>query len=98
MPNRKYEAGTRFERKVATLLRDDFWIVSRSAGSKSPFDLTAVKDNKCWHIQCKVTQPMALAKRINELQRFLPNHCDACIAFRLENGQIAIYGESGSLL
>lgn len=45
--------GTKKEQKVMNLLRKNGWIVTRAAGSHSPFDLIALKGNKIRFIQLK---------------------------------------------
>ena len=50
----KYEKGAGFERKIATILRRKGYFVTRSAGSFSIADLTALKKGqKPLIIQCK---------------------------------------------
>ena len=50
----KYEKGAGFERKIATILRRKGYFVTRSAGSFSIADLTALKKGqKPLLIQCK---------------------------------------------
>jgi len=55
MPNKKYLSGRRFEYAVKHRYEKMGYIVIRSAGSKSPFDLVAIKpDARCvLLIQCK---------------------------------------------
>ena len=50
----KYEKGANFERKIATMLQRKGYFVTRSAGSHSIADLTAIKKiQKPLLIQCK---------------------------------------------
>ena len=51
--NKNYNKGRRFEYKVKAWLEERDWICVRSAGSKSPFDLVAMKDGQTLPIQCK---------------------------------------------
>lgn len=55
MPNRNYLNGKAKEHRVKKKLVDEGYIVVRSAGSKSPFDLVAInKETKTIKIiQCK---------------------------------------------
>ena len=50
----KYEKGAAFERKIATMLRRKGYFTTRSAGSHSIADLTAIKKgHRPLLIQCK---------------------------------------------
>jgi len=51
--SRSYVKGRRFEHYIKDKLEAKGWIVTRSAGSKGPFDLLAVKNGKILLIQCK---------------------------------------------
>jgi len=51
--SKSYVKGRRFEHYVKDKLEARGWIVTRSAGSKGPFDLLAVKNGKILLIQCK---------------------------------------------
>ncbi|HEU04036.1 MAG TPA: hypothetical protein ENH95_02815 [Nitrosopumilus sp.] len=53
MPNRKYESGRRFEYRAKNELLKQNWTVFRMAGSKSAFDLIAVKEQEIIFVQCK---------------------------------------------
>lgn len=59
-----YAAGTRFERKVRTDLRDNGYTVIRAAGSKgdSKVDLVALKPGQALFIQCKADGVLPLAE------------------------------------
>jgi hypothetical protein len=59
-----YAAGTRFERKVRTDLRDNGYTVIRAAGSKgdSKVDLVALKPGQVLFIQCKADGTMPPAE------------------------------------
>ena len=48
------QAGTRFERRVRTLLENDGYFVIRTPGSRSAADLVAVKAGQVLFVQCKV--------------------------------------------
>ena len=51
--SKSYVKGRRFEHYIKDRLEAKGWIVTRSAGSKGPFDLLAVKNGKILLIQCK---------------------------------------------
>ena len=46
MPNQNYLRGVRFEREVMKIFKDAGFIVMRTAGSHSPFDVVLVKESK----------------------------------------------------
>ena len=50
----KYSKGANFERYVRQHLRNQGYVVFRSAGSHSPADLIAAKGGEWLLIQCKV--------------------------------------------
>jgi len=60
--NKNYQKGRRFEYKVKKWLEERGWICVRSAGSKSPFDLVAMKDGQTLPIQCKYGTKIARAE------------------------------------
>lgn len=53
MPNRRYEKGARFERRVVNYLKADGFNAARTAGSKSPVDVVGWGNNEVYFIQCK---------------------------------------------
>jgi Holliday junction resolvase len=56
MPNRNREKGDRFEHLCRTALREQGWLVVRSAGSLGCADLVAFRsDHQPWFISCKAT-------------------------------------------
>jgi Holliday junction resolvase len=56
MPNRNREKGDRFEHLCRTALREQGWVVVRSAGSLGFADLVAFRsDHAPWFISCKAT-------------------------------------------
>ncbi len=65
IPNAKYRIGLIFEYEVRDWLRDRGWLVMRSAGSKSPVDLVAVRNNQVLLVQCKKGTKPAKAERTN---------------------------------
>jgi Holliday junction resolvase len=61
MPNRNYQRGRRHEYDVKRLLEEAGYVVTRAAGSHSPFDLIASRIacgvvKEVWMLQLKVTQ------------------------------------------
>lgn len=62
-----YSKGANFERRVKKELEKYGWFVVRSAGSKSPVDLVAIKYGKCVMYQCKYGDAKMSKK---ELDRF----------------------------
>lgn len=65
MPNRRYQAGTRWEREIIKFYEKDGAVCTRAAGSHSPFDVIAVYPaNRVALIQCKVTKYEANAERL----------------------------------
>ena len=53
MANSKYRIGLIFEYEVRDWLEERGWMVVRSAGSKTPIDLVAVRNNQTLLVQCK---------------------------------------------
>lgn len=53
MPNRNYVNGRSFEYRVRDLFEAKGYFVMRSAGSRTPVDLVALKDGEILLIQCK---------------------------------------------
>lgn len=53
MTNKNYESGRRFEYRVKQYLEKYGFLVMRTAGSHSPFDLMAVNTSWVLLIQCK---------------------------------------------
>ena len=61
MPNPNYERGVRLEREIMQIFKDNGYIVMRTAGSHSPFDVVLIKESAelkkiCFvaFVQCKV--------------------------------------------
>jgi Holliday junction resolvase len=63
--SKSYVKGRRFEHYVKDKLEARGWIVARSAGSKGPFDLLAVKNGKILLIQCKWRRSMVAKNLID---------------------------------
>ena len=72
MPNKNYENGVRFERKVVNKARDLGLIAFRSAGSHSPFDVVIIdKSNRIINlIQCKKAKSYDKSKYLEEVARY----------------------------
>ena len=56
MVNKNYVSGRRFEYLIKKELQDQGWIAIRSAGSHSPFDIIAIKEDKILLLQLKKYQ------------------------------------------
>jgi Holliday junction resolvase len=65
--SKSYVKGRRFEHYVKDKLEARGWIVTRSAGSKGPFDLLAVKNGKILLIQCKWRRGNVIAKNLIDI-------------------------------
>lgn len=72
----EYAAGTKFERKVRTDLRDNGYEVIRSAGSKTKVDLVAMKPGELLLVQCKRdgTLPPDEWDRLYDLARWISGY------------------------
>lgn len=74
MPNRNYERGVRWERKLKKQFESAGYIVLRTAGSHGPVDLVCI--GSCGNvnfIQCKVVKTKAQANNlIKKFQKDLP--------------------------
>ena len=46
MPNKNYLRGVRFEREVMKIFEKEGFVVMRTAGSHSPFDVILVKETE----------------------------------------------------
>ena len=53
MVNKNYVSGRRFEYTIKKALEKLGWIAIRSAGSHSPFDIIAIKEDKILLLQLK---------------------------------------------
>ena len=53
----QYRRGANYERKIKKEYEEDGYLVLRSAGSKGPFDLVAIKEDSTILIQCKLRKP-----------------------------------------
>lgn len=68
----RYQQGADFERWVRSILEDEGYLVMRSAGSKGPFDLIALRDEWCILIQCTRSGNYANLKKNDVLKRIRP--------------------------
>lgn len=84
-----YQKGARFERRVKKELEKSGWFVVRSAGSKSPVDLVAIKNGNCVLYQCKYGDAV-MSK--DEMERFDERcrglYCGGYLVYTDENGHI----------
>lgn len=55
MPNKSYQRGVSFERKVMDIFAKLGWYASRAAGSHGKFDVIAWNTKRLRFIQCKTT-------------------------------------------
>ena len=53
MPNKRYDAGRRFEYRVKKHLETEGWWCLRSAGSHSPADIIAIRSGEILLVQAK---------------------------------------------
>lgn len=72
-----YQRGTEIERKLKKMLEDNKWIVARTAASKSPCDLIAVKGRDVRFIQLKRIRRGSFSKNaylkiLNEEMKDIP--------------------------
>lgn len=65
MGNKQYLSGRRFEYKRKAIWERDGYIVCRTAGSHSPFDLIAIKSmGDVVLVQCKTTKSSSVRKKL----------------------------------
>lgn len=69
MPNRAYEAGNRFEKRVADHLRGEGYVVWQTRGSKSAADLIALKVGQVLLVQVKGGVTTLNHEQWNDLHR-----------------------------
>lgn len=67
MSNKYYVIGSNFERKIKREFENRGYFVVRSAGSKSPIDLVAIKEGIPILVQCKIKE--ITKKEIDELRK-----------------------------
>jgi Holliday junction resolvase len=83
-PNRRYDAGYRFERRVRQYLQEAGWLVIRSGGSRSPVDLVAFRGGEILFVQCKVGGAYGLTERTHLARVAHEVGVRAILAFRIE--------------
>ena len=69
------QKGARRERQSRELLEREGFLVIRSAASKSPFDLVAIKADSIVLLQCKANRPPSPAERAAMLAVPVPDIC-----------------------
>lgn len=91
MSNKNYESGRRFEYRVRDYLEAKGYLVMRTAGSHSPFDLIATTYYKTLFVQCKHGEP--ITKHTKETMIKLHNkvHGNCIVAYSKKGGQIEFY-------
>lgn len=68
--------GVNIERKIVAQLRNEGWLCARSAGSKSPIDVWAVKEGSVRLIQVKRVKrnSFKIKETMNELRKLKEEH------------------------
>lgn len=70
MPNRQYERGRSREYRVMELLREEGWVVARTAGSHSPVDVFAARLGATLLVQVKNGKARVKAEEAKELVKW----------------------------
>jgi len=70
LPNLNYTRGRSKEYRVMELLRDEGWVVARSAGSHSPVDVFAAKQGATLLVQVKNGTARVKADEAKELVKW----------------------------
>ncbi len=70
MVNRLYRKGRSKEYKAMSMLRDDGWMVSRSAASHGAVDIFAAKDGRILFVQVKSGKARVKKEELEELSRW----------------------------
>jgi Holliday junction resolvase len=70
LPNPNYIRGRSKEYRAMTLLKDDGWVVARSAGSHSPVDIFAAKLGVTLLVQVKSRKARMKAQEAKELVKW----------------------------
>lgn len=88
MPNKRYNAGANFERRVIKFLRGQGYRATRSAGSHTPIDIMCGIDGKPFGIQCQLDKyfpPVKIEALVDECRAYgaMPMLC-----WRGESGKI----------
>lgn len=101
MPNKNYIRGRQFEYRVKKDLEDKGYIVVRSAGSKSPFDLVAISLKVQYPdvmlVQCKYGAKISKKERDNlhDLSKKVPKNIFIITAWAKPNKPITYIDSDG---
>jgi len=90
MPNRRYIAGSRFERQVVKLYQDAGWIAIRAAGSHGTADVWAALDRRLHMIACKVKGKLPNQERLKLIAAITRAGAEPILAFRQQRGVITL--------
>lgn len=102
--NKNYQKGRRFEYAVKKHLEDKGYIVVRSAGSKSPFDLVAISLKVQYPdvmlVQCKYGAKITKKERENlhELSKKVPRNIFVVTAWAKPNKPIMFYDSDNEVI
>ena len=86
--------GTEYERAYRHVLERAGFIVTRSAASKGPYDLVAVSEWRCVHVQLKTRSTCAAARRLVDVLR-LPSTCYLQVVHRTRTQEYCVHDECG---
>jgi Holliday junction resolvase len=85
------QRGDYFERQVKATLEFHGWLVVRSAGSKGPFDLVAIRHGKTpMLVQCKLSGRIDPHERAATLESAHGAGARAVVAFRPRGGRVTL--------
>lgn len=70
MPNRNYVSGRGAEYKTMRALKEDGWMVARSAASHGAVDVFAAKEGRTLLVQVKKGKATATKEELEELARW----------------------------
>lgn len=85
MPN-NYQRGVRLEYQVRDFYRAEGWIVTRSAGSRSPRDLVCERNGESHHVQCKRRGKLTAEERDQLVTEASTAGARAILAVKAERG------------
>jgi len=104
MVNKNYNRGRSFEYRVKKYLENEGYLVVRSAGSKSPFDLVAIS-LKAYQpgvilVQCKYGAKIGKKERDNlrVLDKHTPNSVLVVTAWARPNKPITFYDSDNEVI
>jgi Holliday junction resolvase len=104
MPNKNYIRGRAFEYRVKKDLEDKGYIVVRSAGSKSPFDLVAISLKVQYPdvilVQCKYGAKITKKERENlhKISKKIPKNIYVATAWAKPNKPIVYYDSDNEVI